>query len=345
MGRPSSLIIQITPQEEYFGWTSFRGAEQCWQLSPKKWYNYREQVRSRFGTRWTRIYRIADRQEQLDHRMDNQSYETDILIIGSGGGGMTAALVAHDAGLRTLIVEKTPYYGGTTACSGGGIWIPNNYLMRQAGVDDSLDLARTYMQATIGNRTPQASQDAYLHNAARMIEWLRDHTDLKWRYMPGYPDYYPERPGGKAQGRAVEAELFDGNLLGADRAQLNPSPIEVPGGMAFTASEYRRLGMVMRTWQGKLTAMRILLRLIWARLTGKKTLMMGRALIARLRLSLKKRDIPLWLNTPLQELILENGRVVGAQVERDGKALSIYARKGVILAAGCRRGFRDRPSI
>jgi 3-oxosteroid 1-dehydrogenase len=266
--------------------------------------------------------------------MDNQSYETDILIIGSGGGGMTAALVAHDAGLRTLIVEKTPYYGGSTARSGGGIWVPNNYLMRQAGVDDSLDLARTYMQATIGNRTPRASQDAYLHNAGPMIEWLRDHTELKWRYMPGYPDYYPERPGGKAQGRAVEAELFDGNLLGADRAQLNPSPIEA-GGMAFTASEYRRLGMVMRTWQGKLTAMRILLRLTWARLTGKKTLMMGRALIARLRLSLKKRDIPLWLNTPLHELILENGRVVGAQVERDGKPLSIYARKGVILAAGC----------
>jgi len=85
--------------------------------------------------------------------------------------------------------------------------------------------------------------------------------------------------------------------------------------------------MVMRTWQGKLTAMRILLRLICARLTGKKPLMMGQALIARLRLSLKKRDIPLWLNTPLQELILENGRV--------GKPLSIYARKGVILAAGC----------
>ena len=267
--------------------------------------------------------------------MDNQTYQTDVVIVGSGGGGMTAALVTHDAGLKTLIVEKTPYYGGSTARSGGGIWVPNNYLMRQAGVSDSLEEARIYMQATIGNRTPQASRDAYLYNVGPMIEWLRDHSDLEFLYMPGYPDYYPEKPGGKAKGRAIEAALFDGNRLGADLAQLNPPFIEVPGGMSFTAREYQRLGMVMRTWQGKFTAMRIGARLISHRLTGRKTLMMGQALIARLRLSLKKRDIPLWLNTPLKDLILQDGRVVGIQVERDGKPLAIYARKGVILAAGC----------
>jgi len=266
--------------------------------------------------------------------MDDQSYETDVLIVGSGGGGMTAALVAHKAGLKTIIIEKTPYYGGSTARSGGGIWVPNNYLMREAGVDDSLEQARTYMQATIGNRTPQICQDAYLQNAGPMLEWLRDHTDLKCRYMPGYPDYYPEKPGGKAQGRAVEPELFNGKLLGADLTQLNPPFIEVPGGMAFTAREYQQLGMVMRTWQGKLAATRIGMRLVWHRLTCQKTLMMGQALIARLRLSLKKRDIPLWLNTPLKELIVENGRIVGAKVERDGKPCTIYAYRGVILAAG-----------
>ena len=266
--------------------------------------------------------------------MEIGTHQTDVVIVGSGGGGMVAALVAQDAGLDALIVEKTPYYGGSTARSGGGIWIPCNYLMKQAGVDDSLEQARTYLQATVGNRTPQASQDAYLNNAAPMIEWLRDHTELKCIYMAGYSDYYPEQPGGKARGRGIEADLFDGKLLGDDLAQLRPPYIEVPGGLAFTASEFQRLGMVMRTWEGKVTALKIGVRSVLFRLAGKKLLMMGQSLIARLRLSLKQRNVPLWVNTPLKDLIVEDGRVVGIVVERDGKPLSIYARKAVILAAG-----------
>jgi len=267
--------------------------------------------------------------------MDDQTYQTDVLIVGSGGGGMTAALVAHDAGLKTLVVEKTAYFGGSTARSGGGIWIPDNYLMRQAGVKDSLEQARIYLQSTVGNRTPQPSQDAYLKNAGPMIEWLRDNSDVQCTYMAGYSDYFPNQPGGCAEGRAIEPELFDGNELGPDLAQLNPPVIEMPGGLAFTSSEYQKIGMVMRTWEGKVASARIGLRLILNGLLGRKPLMMGQALAARLRLTLKKRNIPLWLNTPLKDLILENGRVVGVQVEKDGKPLAIYARKGVILAAGC----------
>ncbi len=266
--------------------------------------------------------------------MESDTQHTDVVIVGSGGGGMVAALVANDAGLATLVLEKTPYYGGSTARSGGGIWVPGNYLMKQAGVEDTPEQARIYMQATIGNRSPQASQDAYLSNAAPMIEWLRDHTGLQCTYMPGYSDYYPEKPGGKAQGRAIEAAIFDGHRLGADLAGLRPTYIEIPGGLAFSASEFQRLGMVMRTWEGKLTALRIGARMIMQRLSGKKPLIMGQSLIAQLRLSLKQRNIPLWLNTPLKDLIVEGGRVVGVLVERDGKPLSIYASKAVILAAG-----------
>ncbi len=267
--------------------------------------------------------------------MDDHKYQTDVLVVGSGAGGMAAALVAHDAGLKTLIVEKTQYYGGSTSRSGGGIWIPNNYLMRQAGVDDSPEEARTYMQATVGNRTPQAFQDAYLANAGPMIEWMRDNTELKCAYMYGYSDYFPERAGGKSMGRGVEPNLFDGNRLGADLAQLRPAYFEAPAGLAFTANEFVKLGMFKRTWEGKLAAMKIGMRFMFHRLIGKRTLMFGQALVAPLRLSVKQRDIPLWLNTSLKDLILENGRVVGVQVEKDGKPLSIYARKGVILAAGC----------
>ena len=266
----------------------------------------------------------------------NDHVETpDIVIIGSGAGGMTAALAAHETGLKALIVEKTRYYGGSTARSGGGIWIPCNHLMRAAGVADSFEEARHYLQVTVGDRSPAASRDMYLRQSVQMIEWLGRKSDLQCSYLPGWADYYPELPGGKAQGRAVEAQLFDGNALGADFARLRPPVIPIPAGLTFTAGEYNRLGLVMRTWQGKRTALRIGLRLIGARLTGRKTLMMGQALIGRLRLSLKKRGIPLWLDTPMKDLIIDGGRVLGVRVEKNGQPLDIIARKGVILAAGC----------
>ena len=266
----------------------------------------------------------------------NDHVETpDIVIIGSGAGGMTAALAAHETGLKALIVEKTRYYGGSTARSGGGIWIPCNHLMRAAGVADSFEEARHYLQVTVGDRSPAASRDMYLRQSVQIIEWLGRKSDLQCSYLPGWADYYPELPGGKAQGRAVEAQLFDGNALGADLAQLRPPVIPIPAGLTFTAGEYNRLGLVMRTWQGKRTALRIGLRLIGARITGRKTLMMGQALIGRLRLSLKKRDIPLWLDTPMKDLIIDGGRVLGVRVEKNGQPRDIMARKGVILAAGC----------
>lgn len=263
------------------------------------------------------------------------TYQTDVVVVGSGGGGMTAALVAHDAGLKTLLVEKLPYYGGSTARSGGGVWVPNNYLMRAVGVSDSLAEARTYLQATVGDRTPQAFQDTYIYNINSMVEWLRDQAGVEFHYMDGYSDYFPERQGGKARGRGIEGAVFDGTRLGADLAKLNPSYVEAPGGLVIAASEFRHLGMVMRTWAGKAMAMRIGWRWLVDRLTGRKSLVMGQSLIGWLRLAMQKRDIPLWLNTSLKELIVEDGRVVGIQVERDGKPLIIRASKGVILAAGC----------
>ncbi len=260
---------------------------------------------------------------------------TDVVVVGSGAGGMIAALAAHAAGLEVLVVEKTRYYGGSTARSGGGIWIPCNHLMQAAGVADSFEAARSYLQATVGERSAQASRDMFLRQSVRMIEWLDRKSDLHCSYIQGYSDYYPELPGGNALGRALEPELFDGKALGPDLALLRPPVIPIPAGLTFTAGEYKRLGLVMRTWQGKRTALRIGLRLVGAWLTGRKMLMMGQALIGRLRLSLKKRDIPLWLDTPLQDLLVDGGRVTGVRVEREGQPLDLVVRKGVILAAGC----------
>ncbi len=266
--------------------------------------------------------------------MANWDHATDVVVVGTGGGGMTAALVARQAGLDVLMVEKSEYYGGSTALSGGGLWIPNNYLLRRDGLDDSFAKARTYFEHTIGHRTPQAVQDAYLTNAPEMVRYLVSNSHVRFHRSKGYADYYPERPGGMADGRAIEGSPFNGAKLGADLAQLRPMSIKVPAGLAFTASEYNKLGMITSTWAGKWTAIAVGVRTIFNLLTGVKYLALGQALVARLRLSLKDENVPIWLNSPFTELVMEDGACVGIVVEREGKLLRIHANKGVILAAG-----------
>ncbi|MCB8929449.1 MAG: FAD-binding protein [Ardenticatenaceae bacterium] len=266
--------------------------------------------------------------------MTKWDYTTDVLVVGSGGGGMTAALVAKQAGLDTLLVEKTEAYGGSTALSGGGLWIPNNYLLKQDGLDDSFEKARTYMANTVGDRIPQDRQDAYLKNAPEMVEYLVANSQVRFHRSKGYADYHPERPGGMVDGRALEASPFDGRTLGEDLDQMRKGDIEIPAGLAFTSSEFNKLGMIMSTWKGKETAVKVGLRTIYNMIAGVKYITLGGALIGRLRLSLKEANVPLWLNTPLKELIFEDDAVVGVAVEREGRPMNIRARKGVILAAG-----------
>ncbi|HOA23889.1 MAG TPA: FAD-dependent oxidoreductase [Aggregatilineales bacterium] len=258
----------------------------------------------------------------------------DVVVVGSGAGGMTAALVAGQAGLDTLVIEKTGAFGGSTALSGGGIWVPNNYLLHRDGLDDSFEKARTYMAHTVGDRTPQALQDAYLQNAPEMVWYLACNTPVQFQRAPHYADYYPERPGGMADGRALEPVPFDGSKLGDELANLRTMDIEIPGGLAFTITEFNKLGMIIPTWEGKWTALKVGVRTAFNLVTGRKLLTMGRALAGRLRYALQQEGIPVWLNTALQELVVEDGRVVGVVAERDGQRLRIRANKGVVLAAG-----------
>jgi 3-oxosteroid 1-dehydrogenase len=265
---------------------------------------------------------------------NNWDYEFDLLVVGSGGGGMTAALVARDLGLKVLVIEKTEFYGGSTARSGGALWIPNNYLLAQDGVDDSFEKARRYMQNTVGDRVSQKLQDTYLTHAPRMIVWLRDNSNVHFQRMPGYADYYPERPGGLAAGRSLEPVPFDGKKLGADLAYLRKPMAEAPGGLSFTGSDYQKIGMFTSTWTGKATSIKAGLSWLGDRVAGARSLTMGQALSGRLRYAMQQANIPLWLNTSFSELIMQNDRVIGAIVEQDGTPLRLLARQGVLLAAG-----------
>ena len=213
--------------------------------------------------------------------------EVDLLVVGSGGGGMTAALVAKKLGLEVLVIEKTGFFGGSTARSGGALWIPAHHLLAQDGVEDSFENARLYMQNTVGDRVPQKLQDTYLTHAPRMVAWLRDNTCVQFQRMPGYADYYPERPGGIAASRSLEPLPFDGKKLGPDLALLRKPMAEAPGGLAFTGSDYQKIGMFTSTWEGKSASIKAVARWIRDTLTGVRCLTMGQALSGRLRYAMQ----------------------------------------------------------
>ncbi len=266
--------------------------------------------------------------------MDELDEQVDVVIVGSGGGGMTAALVAKHAGLDVLILEKSAYYGGSTALSGGGIWVPNHHLLVEAGIEDSFEKARTYLDSIVGDEISSQRKDAYVKYSPEMIVWLRDNAGLKFLSVSWYSDYHPDNPGGLAEGRSLEVKPFNGRKLKKDLKQLNPSPYEIPLNIAFTISEYHDLGMLTSTWRGKVTAMKVGLKTLLNLLIRRKPLTMGQGLIGRLRKSLKDFDIPVWLNSPLLDLIVDKGHIRGVILKKDGSEVRIKAEKGVILAAG-----------
>jgi 3-oxosteroid 1-dehydrogenase len=263
-------------------------------------------------------------------------HQVDFLVVGSGCGGLTAALTARAHGLDTLVIEKAAVYGGSTALSGGNIWIPNNPTLQREGLADSRDDARRYLDAVIGKRVPAANIDAFIDNGPRTMEFLEGASPhLRFQWCTGYSDYHPERPGGRAAGRTIEPLPFDLKKLGDDEKRLRSSALATPGGLFITSKEFVRLNMVMRTWSGRRAAMQAVGRSVKGLLLRRHMDTLGRALIGRLRLAVKDASIPLWLNTPLRSLITdESGAVTGAQVERAGSVIRIRVRKGVLLACG-----------
>jgi 3-oxosteroid 1-dehydrogenase len=265
-------------------------------------------------------------------------HKTDFLVIGSGGGGMTAALFAHDGGARVLVVEKSRKFGGSTGMSGGALWVPLNDHLGEAGVSDSREEALTYIRQVTKGRISEDRLAAYVDNAAEMVRYLEKKSRLRLSPCPTYPDYYPEYEGGKPGARTIEPRPYSARKLGRHANDLQRSQQGlVLGRMGLTAVEAKTL--VQFSFLAYLLMLWIMLRYwldVRARLKGKadNRLTLGTSLVARLRHSLLDRDIPVWLDTKAEELIVEDGRVVGALVTREGKKLRIRGERGVLLAAG-----------
>jgi 3-oxosteroid 1-dehydrogenase len=268
------------------------------------------------------------------------SVGTDVLVIGSGAGGMTAALVAATAGYNVVVCEKAPYWGGTSATSGGFVWIPASNLAASAGATDSIAEACTYLRHVVDPDIEDARIRAFVEGGREMLDWLQRNSEVRYRAIP-YTDYRPDAPGAKLGYRTHDVLPMDGRLLGKSLEQLRPS---APAALLFNRIAFTMddvFPLLHRPPGWWLVLLKVLARYyadVGQRLRSPRNrfLAAGNALLGRLRLSLDRHDVPVWLDAPLQELRRDpiSGRVTGAIVRQNGESRRIEARLGVILATG-----------
>ena len=260
--------------------------------------------------------------------------EVDVVVVGAGGAGMTAALAAQARGLETVLLEKSSYFGGSTARSGGGVWIPNNYALKAAGQGDDPEQSRLYLDSIVGDVVPKVRRDTYLDRGPEVMEFIKESTPLRFVWVPQYADYHPEAPGGRAAGRSAEPVPLDARFLGDELGRLHPQYTKAPANMIVTQADYRKISLGLRTVRGPLTMVKVLLRRIVSLVRGQKMYAMGNAIAIGLRKGLMDAGVPVHYDAELADLVLEDGRVVGVRVLRDGQETVVRARRGVILGSG-----------
>jgi 3-oxosteroid 1-dehydrogenase len=263
--------------------------------------------------------------------MDRTERTVDVVVVGTGGAGFATALGALDAGLSVLMVESTDKWGGSTAMSGGGMWLPDNPLMRHDRVGDSRDEALTYLEATVGEvgrASSRARKEAFVDGVDDFVTTAQRHG-LVFTRATDYPDYYPELPGGKI-GRALEAKPFDSKRIGdwweSCRALL-PLPLKT--------DDMWELERAWSTPGGFVRGARVVFRTLGSVVRGQRSVGIGAALATRfLDAVVIRGGATLWLDSPLESLTTEDGRVVGVEVRHEGSPVLVRARRGVMLAAG-----------
>ncbi len=261
----------------------------------------------------------------MGSKPDTWDLEADLVAVGSGLGGITAAIVAHDQGKKAVVLEKAPKLGGVSAYSGGECFLPNNHKMKEAGISDSDEAGREYLDFLAAGYNDSKMLDRMLEVASKAIEYMEKKAGVKWKYVTNFPDYYyPHAPGTAPQGRYLEVELFKGSDLGQWQHKTYLSPIMLPG---ITHEDLFSWGGLCGslTWDYQKIATNT-----EADLRGFGPGMMGYFVKA----AVIDRNIEAYVDTPVCELIVEDGAVIGVRAEKDGKDFFVGAKSGVVLAMG-----------
>jgi len=259
--------------------------------------------------------------------------EVDVVAVGSGLGGLTAAIVAHDLGRSVVVLEKAPVLGGVSAYSLGQVFVPQNHKMAEAGIVDSAADARSYLEFLAGGFADPELLEKLLETAPVAAQYLEERAGMRWQVIHDLPDYhYPHVPGALETGRYLEPAPFKGAELGEYQSLIASCPISLPG---ITSAEMIAFGGVTKvlSWDFDFVGKRL----------ADGTLTCGPGMMAYLvKAAMLDRGIPVHLETPVRELLAEAGAVIGVRAERDGRPFRVRARNGVILGIG---GFDGNPEL
>lgn len=266
------------------------------------------------------------------------SEEYDVLVIGTGASGMSAAVTAAKQGLKVLVVEKAPVYGGTTARSGGWLWVPGTKLATEQGIHEPTGAARAYLKHEAGTHFDAARVDAFLENGPKAIDFFASNTCVQFDMPAVFPDYHAEAPGGLQGGRSMVTRPFDARELG-ERIVLLAPPVPELTVFGMMLGSGKELWHFLRAFKSFESFFYVSKRfgghmLDVLRYGRGMTLTNGNALAGRLAKAGMDLGIPVWLSSPVKRLIVEGDIVVGAVVARDGANVEIRIKRGVVLAAG-----------
>ena len=265
--------------------------------------------------------------------------QKDVIVVGSGGAGLSAAITAAKKGLNVLLIEKTEYLGGTTALSGGGLWIPGNSLGAKAGHPDSKEEGAEYIRNLVGDIVREDVLDTFVNNGPAMVDFFSNETEVAFTLHLNEPDYYQEHAGAKLEGRLLDPAVYDGRKMDRDLLlKIRPPLTEFNAPMGFMMSfdDIPHMMNIGKSFESTIHALKLFIRYGMDRLRYPRgtQLTMGNALVARLLVTAQEVGVEMWTNSPMTRLIKEDGRVVGVEVERNGEKQVVNASKAVVLASG-----------
>jgi succinate dehydrogenase/fumarate reductase flavoprotein subunit len=270
----------------------------------------------------------------------------DLVVLGGGGAGLAAALFGAIEGLKSLVIERTAFIGGTTALSAGSLWIPGSAAGRAVNPADSPATALAYLRACSAPAADEQMQRRFLDAGPAAVATLERWTDVHLRAFDRHPDYLSDLEGATTCGRVLEALPYDGRELGADIGLIRPpiSEFTLLGGMMVDRADIGHLLNATRSLRSLDHATRLVARHAADVMRGRRSsrLVMGNALIGRLLVSLRRREVPIWRETDVLAFTGDRSRVNGVIIRRGDRELRVGARRGVVLAGG---GFIGNPDL